>query len=184
MAMTIVANALTVHSVIAEEHDIATLAALRRDTGRLDKDRRAAGLGRHPQAINYYPIFEIARQVLVPIPERVASELLERLHAVASDLALIGATSTQDLAGQMFGRLIADRKFLATFYTLPSSAALLAELAVSRLDVDWTDADAVKELRIADLACGTGVLLSAAYRAASASRTGAAEATTGRCTRR
>ena len=40
----------------------------------------------------------------------------------------------QDLAGQMFGRLIADRKFLATFYTLPSSAAMLAELAVAKLD--------------------------------------------------
>ena len=164
MAMTIVANALTVHSVIAEEHDIATLAALRGESGRLDKDRVLAAWT-EILAINYYPIFEIARQVLAPIPERVAGEVLRRLHAVASDLALVGATSTQDLAGQMFGRLIADRKFLATFYTLPSSAALLAELAVSRLDVDWTDQDAVEELRIADLACGTGVLLSAAYRA-------------------
>ena len=103
--------------------------------------------------------------MLTPIPERVAQDVPERLHAVASDLALIGATSTQDLAGQMFGRLIADRKFLATFYTLPSSAALLAELAVSRLDVDWADPEKVQALRIADLACGTGVLLSAAYRA-------------------
>ena len=94
--------------------------------------------------------------------------MLERLHAVAAELDGIGVTSTQDLAGQMFGRLIADRKFLATFYTLPSSAALLAELAVSRLDVDWADSEAVKALRIADLACGTGVLLSAAYRAVAA----------------
>ena len=63
----------------------------------------------------------------------------------------------------MFQRLIADRKFLATFYTLPSSAHLLAELAVDRLDVDWANADDVLRLRIADFACGTGALLSAAY---------------------
>ena len=34
-----------------------------------------------------------------------------------------------------------------------------------RLKVDWGNPDAVKALRIADLACGTGALLSAAYRA-------------------
>ena len=164
MAMTIVANALTVHSVIAEEHGIETLAELRGSGERLDKDR-VLGAWADILTINYYPIFEIARRVLAPIPDRLASDLLQRLHGVASDLALIGATSTQDLAGQMFGRLIADRKFLATFYTLPSSAALLAELAVSRLDLDWGDEEQVSALRIADLACGTGVLLSAAYRA-------------------
>ena len=72
-----------------------------------------------------------------------------------------------DLSGRMFQRLIADRKFLATFYTLPTSAALLGELAVSRLDAvtDWSNPDALTHLQIADLACGTGTLLSAAYRA-------------------
>ena len=65
----------------------------------------------------------------------------------------------------MFQRLIADRKFLATFYTLPSSAALLAELAVERLDIDWSDRASVTELRIGDFACGTGALLHAAYEA-------------------
>ncbi len=115
--------------------------------------------------INYWPIFKIASDVLLPIPNGTAHAVLNRLHEVAAELDGIGATSTQDLAGQMFGRLITDRKFLATFYTLPSSAALLAELAVSKLDVDWADPEAVKALRIADLACGTGVLLSAAYRA-------------------
>ena len=65
----------------------------------------------------------------------------------------------------MFQTLIADRKFLATFYTLAESACLLAELAVDRLDVDWSDRAAIEALRIADFACGTGTLLSAAQRA-------------------
>ena len=106
-----------------------------------------------------------ARRSPAPRCEAEAGSLLEGLRAAADELARLGITTTQDLAGQMFGRLIADRKFLATFYTRPASAVLLAELAVPRLDVDWSDAKSVEALRIADLACGTGALLSAAYRA-------------------
>ena len=67
------------------------------------------------------------------------------------------------MTGQLFGRLIADRKFLATFYTRPPSAYLLAELAVASLKIDYSDHDALEGLKVADLACGTGALLSAAY---------------------
>ena len=63
----------------------------------------------------------------------------------------------------MFQRLIADRKFLATFYTRPESAALLAHLAIPD-DGGWDDAERVKDFRIADYACGTGTLIHAAYR--------------------
>ena len=74
-------------------------------------------------------------------------------------------TSLHDMSGRMFQRLIADRKFLATFYTLPTSAALLADLAVDRVPCDWSSPRAIRRLRVADLACGTGILLSAAYQA-------------------
>ena len=168
MAMAIVANALTVHTAIAGAYEIRTLDELRGARGRLLKSKVLETWRYILREINYWPIFKIASDVLLPIPNGTAQAVLDRLHGVAGELDGIGVTSTQDLAGQMFGRLIADRKFLATFYTLPSSAALLAELAVSRLDVDWSDAEAVKGLRIADLACGTGVLLSAAYRAVAA----------------
>ena len=113
--------------------------------------------------INYWPIFDIAMRVMAPIPDGVANHTFRRLSTVAGRLAGLGVTTTGDLAGQMFGRLITDRKFLATFYTLPSSAALLAELAVQRLDIDYRDAEQVTGLKVADLACGTGALLSAAY---------------------
>ncbi len=179
MAMAIVANALTVHTAIvgarSEPHPpdsqpyiVPTLDELRGMSGQLLKPNVLEAWRRTRAEINYWPIFKIAEDVLLPIPNGVAQRVMERLHRVAADLDRIGATSTQDLAGQMFGRLITDRKFLATFYTLPASAALLAELAVSKLEVDWGDAEAVKALRIADLACGTGVLLSATYRAVAA----------------
>ena len=56
-----------------------------------------------------------------------------------------------------------ERKFLATFYTLPTSASLLALLAVERLSADWSDAAAISNLRIGDFACGTGALLASVY---------------------
>lgn len=113
--------------------------------------------------INYWPIFGIARRLLDAIADDdVAAAVLSKLYGNASDK--VAHRATQGLVGELFGRLIVDRKFLATYYTRPQSASLLAEMAVNRLKVDWADAEAVTSLRVADLACGTGALLTAAYR--------------------
>ena len=171
MAMAIVANALVFHTAIVEAHGIRTIDELR-IPGRNDvsKSRLLACWQHILDHINYYPIFRIASDLLLPIPNGTANAVLNRLAQSASDLAGLGATTLHDLSGRMFQRLIADRKFLATFYTLPTSAALLGELAVARLDArtDWSDPDALIRLQVADLACGTGALLSAAYRALAA----------------
>lgn len=168
MAASMVVNAFLFQIAVASSHG----------TPSIEETAAASGDPRHllkPDVlnawdgileINYWPVFDIARRLLLPIEQARAEELCNRLALAAANLAAAGAVEVQDLAGQMFGRLIADRKFLATFYTLPESAALLAELAVARLDnqVDWSDEVAVTDLRIADLACGTGALLSAVYR--------------------
>ncbi|MDE2831628.1 MAG: hypothetical protein OXN20_16070 [Gemmatimonadota bacterium] len=168
MAMAIVANALVFHTAIVDAHGISTIDELR-IPGRNDVSKsRLLECWQHIlDNINYYPIFRIASDLLLPIADSTAHAVLNRLAQAASDLAGLGATTLHDLSGRMFQRLIADRKFLATFYTLPTSAALLGELAVSRLDAvtDWSNPDALTRLQVADLACGTGTLLSAAYRA-------------------
>ena len=169
MAVTIIANALTVHDSVASAHESVPSLAEVAEGGLIGKEQ-TLDAWECILAINYWPIFEVARDLLTCIPEAEAGNLIEDLGAAADELARLGITTTQDLAGQMFGRLIADRKFLATFYTRPASAALLAELAVARLDVDWSDAESVEALRIADLACGTGALISAAYRAVAVRR--------------
>ena len=163
MAMAIIANALMFHTAIAGDHDVATLVELR--SGPRGSMSQGAVLAEWTRIlrINYWPIFRIASDLLKVIPAGKATRILDELAAVADEMAGIGVTTTHDLAGQMFGRLIADRKFLATFYTRPSSAMLLAELAVGRLEVDFSRPDRLTDLRIADLACGTGALLSAAY---------------------
>ncbi len=165
MAMAILANALTFHTAIAGSLGIETVDQSRGIGFRLSKSRILAAWHHILTNINYWPIFRIASDILLPIRDGTAQRILDRLAMVANELDALGATSQRDLCGRMFQRLITDRKFLATFYTLPSSAALLAELAVSRLNVNWSDAEAVCALRIADFACGTGALLNAAYAA-------------------
>ena len=115
--------------------------------------------------INYWPIFSIARDIVTELPIMAVPPFIDRIAESISGLARLGTTTYHDLTGRMFQTLITDRKFLATFYTLPESACLLAELAVGRLDVNWSDRAVVEGLRIADFACGTGALLSAAQRA-------------------
>ena len=89
--------------------------------------------------VNYWPIFSIARDLVRELPVRAVPPVVNRIAESISELAQLGATTYHDLTGRMFQTLITDRKFLATFYTLPESACLLAELAVGRLDVDWSD---------------------------------------------
>ena len=115
--------------------------------------------------INYWPVFSIARDLIREFPVRSVPPIMDRIAEAVSDLVQLGATTYHDLTGRMFQTLIADRKFLATFYTLAESACLLAELALARIKIDWSDRDSIERLRIADFACGTGALLSATQRA-------------------
>lgn len=163
MAMAIIANALTFHTMLAGVHGVRTLDALRR-RGALPKTPVLQEWERILE-INYWPIFHVAREVLIPIPDGIAARLLDRLADVASELEAHGATRSHDIYGRTFQQLITDRKFLATFYTLPESAALLAELAVGLIDADWSERAALTGLRAGDFACGTGTLITAAYHA-------------------
>ena len=114
--------------------------------------------------VNYWSIFRIAADLLkgtFMLPQsRYALKIMVR---TAERLEALGVSRSQDLIGTVFQRLIADRKYLATFYTRPESAALLAHLAIPD-DGDWDDPERVKNYRVADYACGTGTLIHAAYR--------------------
>ncbi|MDE0368331.1 MAG: hypothetical protein OXP09_22520 [Gammaproteobacteria bacterium] len=163
MAMTIVANALTFHSTIAGTHHIPSVAQLRADRSASMQLSLLDTWQRILDEINYWPIFKVASDLLAPIRGPTARQILDALVAAADRLAAIGVTTRHDLSGRMFQNLIIDRKFLATFYTLPTSAALLAEIAVDRMSTNWSDLEHYPDLQIADLSCGTGTLLSAAY---------------------
>lgn len=170
MAMAILLNALVFQTTLPQHHpsvkSVDQLVADAKSEQRKLSQGDVLDVWQHIlNDINYWPVFAIATDILYSIGDQnTVVSVLESLAASVSRLSQLSAQTVQDLAGQIFGKLISDRKFLATFYTLPASATLLAELAVSRLDVDWGDSDAVTSLKIADFACGTGALLSAAYR--------------------
>ena len=115
-------------------------------------------------AINYWPIFKTAKDIVYELDAETAGKILDRLAVQAGKIREKGLLYENDLTGYIFQKLIVERKYLAAFYTLPTSAALLANLAVSKMkDLDWSNAEAIGQLKIADFACGTGALLSAVY---------------------
>ena len=164
MACAIIANALVFHERIAGMHtEVDPLAKVCGD-GVDNPQGETLAAWNDILEINYWAIFAIAKDILEQLPSGDAAAILRRLRDTAQSLSASGVDNAHDLTGRIFQRLIADRKYLATFYTLPASAALLARLAVAKMEgVDWSDPDAIGNLRIGDFACGTGALLSAVY---------------------
>jgi hypothetical protein len=171
MATTILANALVFHESLArgegDLYEVRTLDELRGKRGGVNKGETIEDWKRILK-VNYWPIFDIARRILEVIPADTAHPLLERLVTTAGELVANHMMRSHDLTGAVFQRLIADRKFLAAYYTHPASAALLVGLAIDTAKTpsggSWSKENDVTALRIADFACGTGTLLSAAYR--------------------
>ncbi len=164
MACAIIANALVFHDQIAGMHARIKSLAMACGDGVANPQSEVLKAWTAILNINYWPIFGIARQILKHLDSADAARILRRLQDTAQAVSATGVENAHDLTGRIFQRLIADRKYLATFYTLPASAALLARLAVAKLEgVDWADHKAIGSLRVGDLACGTGALLSAVY---------------------
>ena len=162
MAATIMVNALMFHQNLAGQHGVRNLEQVASDgvltqAGVLEEWRKILG-------VNYWSIFNIASDLLRSVnPPGMAVEALRVMRRTADRLVALGVSQSHDLSGTVFQRLIADRKFLATFYTRPESATLLAHLAI-RDDGGLGDPQRVRDFRIADYACGTGTLIHAAYR--------------------
>ena len=171
MAALIMANAMAFHDLLAGRGNLAhvpTLAVLRwQRNGHLEKDDVVAAW----ESIldeDYVPIFEIAHDVLVLVPTAFANQILNELDRAVTDAGLRTLVPSHDVLSHTFQRLITDRKKLASFYTLPETASLLAALAMPVAEgpsgIRWGDAEALANITIADYACGTGMLLAAAYR--------------------
>ena len=165
MAATIMINALVFHQNLAGQRGVRNLDQIAPDGALNQSDLLAEW--RKILDINYWSIFSVASDLLRSVnPPRAAASALRAMRAAADKLVALGVSQSGDLAGAVFQRLIADRKFLATFYTRPESATLLAHLAMPDApDGDrWKDPRRARNFRIADYACGTGTLIHAAYR--------------------
>ena len=145
-----------------ETRTIKSLGQVRQATGGLHPDDVIAEWD-NILSINYWPIFHIAKKLLLLIPPTIAARLLDRMAQTAN--AIQDAIKQNDVAGTVFQRLIADRQTLATYYTRPESTTLAAYLAVPD-NLDWANPETLKDYRIADYACGSGGLVLAAYQRA------------------
>ncbi len=169
MATTILANAFIFHETLA--HGPGDLATIRN----LEELRGAGQLTRHfiitewrkILKVNYWPIFDIACRIFEVVPSDLGLSLSQTLADTATKLVENSLTKSHDLTGAVFQKLIADRKFLAAYYTTPASAALMVGLSlnskVSPSGKEWSDTKSLRDLKIGDFACGTGTLLSTAY---------------------
>ncbi|MDA7997609.1 MAG: hypothetical protein MPI93_06330 [Nitrosopumilus sp.] len=114
--------------------------------------------------IDYSPIFEVAVEIVKALPSEIASDVLSIMHGAVSKIAALHMTKSGDVYGKLYQTMIGRRKNIAAFYTKPIAAALLTGLVMPHSsDELWKNQDDLKKLRIADFACGSGMLLTHAY---------------------
>ncbi len=114
-------------------------------------------------ALDYKPIFETGRAALLSCPPDPAftGAIREAAKAALAVVANI-AGMRHDLLGRIFHTVLDTARYDGSFYTSTAGATLLAALAIGEGMCDWSDPEAIAQLRITDPACGTGTLLMAA----------------------
>ena len=113
--------------------------------------------------INYAPIFADAYRIVdeaFMYDMEMSRRVLKQLWQTAYEICESHLPQIHELAGEIFQRLIVDRKYVKSNYTMPESAALLSALVCPDIQCD-----ALRDLpKVADFACGTGSLLNGVYK--------------------
>ena len=117
--------------------------------------------------IDYRPIFEKPAAVLRALPLMDAIHFVSACRETSVNMIDFMHLVGHDVMGQVFNRLVADRKYLAAYYTSIPAATLLAGLALAPrrwAEVNWSNVDSIRKFAVFDPACGTGTLLMASYQ--------------------
>jgi hypothetical protein len=120
------------------------------------------------QNIDYQPIFGVATALVNGLsisPDSVTG--LKHLYKRAYEVLQNRTSMKHDLMGRVYHTLLADKKYLGTYYTSVPAATMLLKVAMADKwdSIDWADTKSLGSFRAADLACGTGTLLMATYEA-------------------
>lgn len=114
-------------------------------------------------AVDYRPVFETGRVALAALDAQPdIGQIIRNLAKAVARVAEMVSGMRHDLLGRIFHRVLDTARYDGSFYTSTAAAVLLASLAIRERDADWSDPNAVEQLRICDPACGTGTLLMAA----------------------
>lgn len=163
MAGLVLLNAATFYEELAAIIPEIKPASSLRVTGVLSQET-VVRAWRGVLGIDYAPIFESATDILASLPGGVAGEIVDVMSDAVSKIMTLRILRFGDFYGMLYQTTLLDRKSVAAFYTRPEAAVLLAGLLLPAEDDElWSDTDRVKKLKIADFACGSGTLLSAAY---------------------
>ena len=114
-------------------------------------------------SINYAPIFADAYRIVdeaFMYDMEMSRRVLKQLWQTAYEICESHLPQIHELAGEIFQRLIVDRKYVKSNYTMPESASLLSALVCPNIQ-----GNALRDLpKVADFACGTGSLLNGVYK--------------------
>ena len=116
--------------------------------------------------INYVAVFKVAVELMESCAPK--QDQVRTMIKTAMNVREV-AGEGYDLMGRAYHYLLSDAKTLGAFYTSLPGATLLAGLSLANkrwTSVDWNSSESIGELKIADLACGTGTLLAAACQKA------------------
>lgn len=159
-------DAMLFQEILSQRVKVKTLREV------LDSSDLAGAFAKEWKEIEVYhdfiPIFRVARRILLALPSTPETyEALRRLGKSAIKISRNRTALRHDLMGRVFHRLLADAKYYGAFYTKIPASTLLLQLAIRNNDweFEWSNADSAGEMRIADLACGTGSLLKASLEA-------------------
>lgn len=173
--LSILLSAVFYEHVRSKHPELKPLADYCRGYGYLEGLRRAL---EDLLRIDYRVAIEVALQILRLLPpsaEYRVRSLVELGAKIVSKPGLL----RRDFAGRVYHEITGDialRKGFATFYTEVPAAYLLASLAVKTLlDLDTKNVlglgeaearrivDRIRSIKVGDLACGSGTLLTASY---------------------
>ena len=113
--------------------------------------------------VDYRPVFETGRVALAALDAQPEiGQIVRNLATAVARVAEMVSGMRHDLLGRIFHRVLDTARYDGSYYTSTAAAVLLAFLAIREQDADWSDPNAIEQLRICDPACGTGTLLMAA----------------------
>ena len=159
-------NAMIFHEVLSQaEKRVNPIAALLEAVNPMMELRREWS---KILLIDYQPIFGVAIGLLDTLPSNADTiNSLLVLGERAMEVLANRTSMKHDLMGRVYHTLLADKKYLGTYYTSVPAATMLLKVALAgkTWPMDWSSVDEIGALRVGDLACGTGTLLMAAYEA-------------------
>ena len=165
IAALLLCNACLLHRRLRDTSGMQFILRLTRVGGASDPKEMLEAAWESILEKDYFPVFKPALAVLKALPktESVASvirELAECANRIADSLSELG----YDHAGPLYHRILGSARSDGAYYTNNISALMLARLALRDDFIDWSDREAVRNLKIIDPACGTGTLLMAALQ--------------------